>query len=482
MRLLLLLFLAYFVLLAPVNGQQVSIELGKSPVPINQYYTISVKLQDQPLREIGAFPEIEGFKKSTKFSSTKTMIVGGNTTTVLTITQNYAALNEGSYLLKPFSIKANGKTIQSQGATIVVTAMADTEPQGATLPDIVVPNEQLDVLEGQPEYVEKKDNAFLTIYTNKNKVYVGEGLTVALYFYLAREDQRLLDFYDFAEQSIAILKQLKQSHVWEESFDFTEVIAENVTVEGKPYLRFKLYEAVLYPLTAKPIRFPQLSLKMIKYKVAANPSLLEDDRLEGYKTYFARAREIEVKQLPPHPMRDVVPVGIYRLTESLTQKRVEINKSFQYSFQIAGEGNLAAVMAPVPETPVGFDFYPPDIQQDVTRQNGRVYGYKTFTYTILPRVPGNYAFNEIFNWIYFNPVTAKYDTLQPALNVQIIAARDAEILTVSKDFGPFYNIIHREDAKLVKLNEFTEIKRYTNIILLLLLVIASFIFIKSKKL
>lgn len=482
MRYLVLLFLSCLVLLVPASAQQVSIDLGKSPLPINQYFTISIKLQDQPLKEIGPFPEIEGFKKSTKFSSTKTMIVGGNTTVVLTITQNYAALDEGNYTLKPFSIKVNGKTVQSKGATILVTAMSGAVPQDAILPDLIDPEEQVDVAEGQPEYIEKDDNAFLTLYTTKEEVYVGESLPITLYFYLANEDQRLLDFYDFANQLNVILRQLKQPHVWEETFDFTEVTPESITVGGKPYLRFKLYEAVLYPLTPKPIQFPQLSLKMIKYKVAANPNLLEDDRLEGYKTYFARAREIKVKQLPPHPLRDVVPVGTYRLEESLPQKRVEVNSSFNYQFQVEGEGNLAAVMAPLPQTPVGLDIYPPDIQQDVTRQSGRVYGSKTFTYTVLPREPGDYELRDIFNWVYFDPITEKYDTLQPSSTVHITGARDAEVLAVSRDLGPFYNIINNEDDKLVKLDEFTEIKRYTNLILVLLLTVASFIFFKSKKL
>lgn len=482
MRFMFLLLPAYFVLLVSAKAQQVSIALGKSPLPINQYFTVSVKLQDQPLKEISAFPEIEGFKKSTKFSSTKTMIVSGNTTTVLTITQNYAALDEGSYLLKPFAMKVNGIAVQSRGATITVTAMSESVPQNVILPSLVAPEEEADVAEGQPEYVEKDDNAFLTLYTNKNQVYVGEGLSVTLYFYLANEDQRLLDFYDFANQINVILRQLKQPHVWEETFDFTEVTPESITVGGKPYLRFRLYEAVLYPLTPKPIRFPQLSLRMIKYKVAANPNLLEDDRLEGYKTYFARAREIEVKELPPHPLRDVVPVGTYRLREALSQRKVEVNRSFNYEFQIEGEGNLAAVMAPLPQTPVRLSIYPPDIQQDITRQNGRVYGSKTFTYTILPREPGSYQFNEIFKWVYFDPVTAKYDTLQPALKVQITGARDADALVMSRELGPFYNILNNEDDKLVKLDEFTEIKRYTNAILVLLLSVASFIFIKRKKL
>ncbi|MFD3000235.1 BatD family protein [Pontibacter toksunensis] len=478
MRLFVLLFLICVASVVPAWAQQISLELGKSPLPLNQYYTISIKLQDQPLKEYTPFPEIEGFKKSNKYSSTKTIITGGKTTTILTITQNYAALEEGEYVLKPFSMQVNGKAVQSKGMEIEVTAMQENASQQLNLPDMIAEDEEPDATD-EPEFVDKDDNAFLTIYTDKEEVFVGEGINVVLYFYLAETDQRLLDFYDFANQLSGIIRQLKQPNVWEETFDFTEITPENVTVRGEPYLRFKLYEAVLYPLNLEPISFPQLKLQMIKYKVAKNPSLLAEDRQEGYKIFYSRERVIPVKELPPHPLRDVVPVGNYTLNESLSKKRVAANKSFTYLFEVNGEGNLAAIMPPVPEAPPGLEFYPPDVRQDVTKRSGRVVGSKTFAYTVLPREPGQYKMGKVLQWIYFNPTTASYDTLRPSLQVQITGARGNDALVLSRDLGSFYNIIENEDNALVDMHFFDTIKRYTNIILLVLLAIAAFVFLKK---
>lgn len=473
-----------FLLLLPgtLLAQQISIVLGKSPLPINQYYTIGIQLHDQALKEYSPFPDIEGFKKSTKYSSTETIITGGATSKILTVYQNYAPLAEGEFVLKPFSMKVNGQTVQSQGTTIVVKSMTATTP-GINTPDLISPGDEPETtIDAQPEYIEKDDNAFLTLYTNKDEVYVGEGFTVALYFYLAAEDQQLLDFHDFTNQISAILKQLQQPNVWEESFEFTEITPENVIVEGKPYLRFKLYESVLYPINLQPIRFPQLSLVMLKYKVAKEPSLLNNQRQEGFKTYFARPREIKVKQLPPHPLRDAVPVGNYRLTEKLSRKNAQVNKSLSYLFRVEGEGNLAAIMPPVPETQPGLDIYPPDVRQDVTRRAGRVIGSKSFTYTVLPREPGNYNLGELMHWIYFDPTTARYDTLRPTLTIAVTGNRDTDALVLSRDLGPFYRIIENEDNTLVSLHQFDEIRRYTNIILVVLLAVSGFIFIKRRKL
>ncbi|MBF9253298.1 BatD family protein [Pontibacter sp. 172403-2] len=479
MRFLALLLLSYVILALPARGQQVSIELGKSPVPINQYYTISIKLQNQPLKDYTPFPDIEGFKKSSKFSSTKTIITGGTTTTILTITQNYAALEEGTYELKPFTMKVNGQTVQSAGMQLKVLPMTANSPQGINLPNLIAPQAPDPVAEAQPEFIEKEDNAFLTLYTSKKEVFVGEGVTASLYFYLAEEDQRLLDFYDFANQMSDIIQQLKQPNAWEERFDFAEITPENVTIKGVPYLRFKLYEAVLYPLNSEPLHFPALTLKMIKYKVAKNPNLVAEDRQEGFKTFYAREKVVPVRELPPHPLRDMVPVGDYSLHERLSGKSVQVGKSVTYQFQIAGEGNLAAIMPPVPTPPPGLDFYPPDVRQDVTRRSGRVLGSKTFSYTVLPREPGSYQMRKALQWIYFNPATARYDTLHPTLALRVTGVQDDDALVLSRDLGTFYNIIENEDDTLVSLHLFDQVKQYANIILMVLLAVSAIVFLKK---
>lgn len=481
MRPLALAFLLCLALAVPALAQQVSIELGKSPLPINQYYTISVRLQNQQLKEYTPFPEIEGFKKSNKYSSTKTIIAGGATTTILTITQNYAALEEGEFRLKPFAMKVNGQTVQSEGMEITVTEMQTGAQQDPNLPPDLLAgpeDEEQQEPEQEVEFIDKDDNAFLSLYTSKQEVFVGEGVNVALYFYLAEQDQRLLDFYDFANQINAILRQLKQPNAWEETFEFTEITPENVTVEGQPYLRFKLYEAVLYPIKAQDLNFPQLQLKMLKYKVAKNPSLLTQDRQEGYKTFFSREKDVKVKELPLHPLRDVVPVGNYRLRERLSKRSVPVNKSFTYVFQVEGEGNLAAIVQPNPNVPAGLEFYPPDVQQDITKRGGRVAGAKSYAYAVLSREPGTYSLSEALQLVYFNPTTAAYDTLRPSLEVQITGSRDSDALVLSRDLGSFYNIIENEDNTLVSLHLFDEVKRYTNIILLVLLAVSLFVFLK----
>ena len=86
------------------------------------------------------------------------------------------------------------------------------------------------------------------------------------------------------------------------------------------------------------------------------------------------------------------------------------------------------------------------------------------------------------HWIYFDPVTARYDTLRPTQTIQVTGSRDTDALVLSRDLGPFYKIIGNEDNTIVSLHQFDEIRRYTNIILVVLLAVSGFIFIKRRKL
>ncbi|MDX5443713.1 MAG: BatD family protein [Hymenobacteraceae bacterium] len=466
--------------LAAAYAQQISIEIGKTDIPINQYFTVSVVIQNEELKEISRFPEIDGFKKSSRYTTTSTRITGTQKHTVLTIVQNYAAIKEGEYKLKPFSMKVNGQTLQSQGATITVGPMSQTPPQ--TAPPSVFDMPLLDDVfgEDQPqEYIDKKEDAFLTFSTEKESAFVGEGVHVALDFYVAAADVNLLEFYDYINQIPELITSLKPKNVWEEAFDRTEVIPQNITIEDKEYLRFRLYEAVYYPLNTEPLLFQSVGLKMIKYKVAKNPSFFGQNVQQDFKTYYTKPKIINIKELPPHPLKDVVPVGNYRLREGIDRTTFETNKSFNYLFEVEGEGNLTTLQPPQLPTLRQIEFYTPEIRIDKSKRNGRVIGRKSFRYYAIAKEAGEYNFGNYFNLIFFNPDTERYDTLRSDVVLKVTGESDQNAAIQSRDMGEFYNIINNESNDLVSLHRFDAIKLYTNIVILLLIVVSLYVFLKK---
>jgi hypothetical protein len=453
---------------------EAEIVLGPPSFSINDYFTISFLLRGAPLERYSAFPEIEGFKKSGKSSTTTTRIVAGARSTELTITQRYAAYAEGEFTLKPFSMTINGLAVRSAGLTLKVgpqAAAATPAPSSGATPPAGIG--LLDQLFGKPkvqDYVEPKDQAFLALVPDKERVYVGQGLHVGLYFYLTPQDQGLLEFYDFAGQLPNIIRQLRQRTVWEETFDEQEIVPENVQVAGKSFLRYRLYEAELYPLNAQPLSFPVVPLRMVKYRVAKKPEAGLDNRMEGFKTYFTAPRTIPVLPLPPHPLRDVVAVGSYRLREAIDRTSFRTGQAFTYSFVVEGEGNLSALNLPAPAAHTGLEVYGPDVEQNLTRQGGRVGGRKSFRYRLIARRPGPVPLDSLFSLVVFNPATARYDTLRSGLHPEVKGPVREAATFRPRPTDPFYQEALRDADNIPqKITVYQDVRRYANVLLLVLL-------------
>ncbi|WP_400193602.1 BatD family protein [Hymenobacter sp. B81] len=455
----------------PPVGQQAELVLGRTTFPINEYFTIALRLRGAPLERYSAFPDIEGFKKSGKSSTTTTRIVGGRATVELLLTQRYAAFAEGDFELKPFSLTVNGQVVRSVGATLHVGAqVAPAAPSAAAKPPLQGIG-SLDQLFGKPkpqDYIEPRDNAFLALVPDKARVWVGEPLHVGLYFYLAPADQGLLDFHRFAEQLPALLRQLRQPSAWQETFDETDIVPDSVRVGGKPFLRYRLYEAVYYPLNARPLQFPELSLQMKKYRVAKSPVEGADNRLVGYKTYRSAARTVPVQPLPPNANAPAVAVGRYRLLEGIDRTTFRTGQSIGYTITLEGEGNLTALPLPTALVLPGLELFGPEVRQEITRQNGRVGGRKVLRYRLVARQPGTYRLDSLLAVPVFDPETGRYAALRPEL-VLTVQGRPVRPATEAAAFirtDPFYaQHIPTADNTLQARDTPRQVRRYTYAVL-----------------
>ena len=134
----------------------------------------SVKLQNQPIKSVSNFPDIEGFQKSSRPKSRARITVAGKTTVEEIITQNYAALKEGSFILKPFTIKVNGKEVVHRGTSITI------QPEPLKGEPVIPPTKVNPALTTGEKLNLSKIKSYLALETNKGRVYVGEGLQVQL--------------------------------------------------------------------------------------------------------------------------------------------------------------------------------------------------------------------------------------------------------------------------------------------------------------
>jgi hypothetical protein len=238
---------------------EVELVLGPPSIPVTGFYSLAFRLRGAALEKYSPFPELEGFKKSGKTSTTTTRIVQGRSFTELTITQRYVPYGEGEYSIKPFQLVVNGVTARSPGGSVRVGAAPMTPPAATTPPanpqDALQAVGDLDKLFGKPKpglYQETPDHAFMAVMADQPAVFVGQGVKVGLYFFLAPADQDLLAFHDFSEQVPRLLRLLHQPTAWESPAAPPSVTPDTVRRQGQLLLRFRISEAMYGPGPALP--------------------------------------------------------------------------------------------------------------------------------------------------------------------------------------------------------------------------------------
>ncbi len=462
-----------------LQAQEASIELGKNSIAQNEYFTISIQVKNARLNEYTPFPEIEGFVKRGTSSSTSTNIVNGRMSSTQSLIQNYQASAQGKFVLNPFTMSINGNEVSSEGTTInvgePVQRQSRNSPFGRSLFDDFFGRRN----NTPTEFVDVEAEAFSALTVDKSDVYVGEGFTATLAFYVAESNRAEMQFYDLSNQLTEIVKKVKPSNCWEENFSIDQITGEAITLNGKNYTRYKIYQTSYYPLTVQDIAFPSVGLKMIKYKVAKNSSFFGRNRQEDYETFYSKAQVVKVKELPPHPLKERVAVGNYRLREKLSVASLETGQSFNYDFGIYGEGNISSIEAPEPLSNENFDFYTPDIRQDINRSQGRVTGTKGFNFYGIPNEPGRYNLRDYFQWVFFNPSSEKYDTLQSELSLTVTGDSRKNISIASNDLGDFYDRIDNADNELKPLSDNPWVNIVLNILIALTFATTLFLFFRK---
>ena len=471
-------FFVLFFSSAPIFGQSadnlITIELSKPTFSLERPFTISVIIAHSETRPTLTFPDIPGFVKKGTSASVTTAETGGKTVTNQIITQNYQALAPGRYRLPPFTITVNGEVAQAGGIVLVVQPPATASlPASSTLPT-APPN----------------GAAFLTLQTSKSRIYMGEGVGLTLSFFVADNYPYILDFKALNQQLQTITRKIRPANTWEENQPITELEPVPVLVGGKKFRQYRLYQSVFFPLSNQALRLPAVSLWLAQTRPVIGPPSSEPERV----AFSSKPVTVAVRPLPPHPLRGRVPVGQFRLEEELDRKTIGVGQSVRYRFAVVGEGNIAALPAPTPPVEgINLDVFPPQERQTLNRLADRVTGRKTFTYFIVPRQNGLFSLAKWFQWIYFDPQTARYDTLRAGLQLRAggsgptfvaraegpVSASGVEAATAVSAGNSLYAGIENMDSTRQPTSGPGLIRAGANLLILLMLLGMIFVFFKK---
>lgn len=456
-----------------------SIELSQSTFPIERPFTISVIIPNSENRASIPFPDITGFTKKGISTSVSPSEVGGKTITNQVITQTYLAIAPGRFRLLPFSIVVNGETVHSDGTVLLVQPSKATTDLASTTAAIAD--------------AASEKSAFLSLHASKPSVYAGEGVALTLSFYVADNYPYVLSFTALDKQLQAITKKIRPANSWEENVPITELKPISITIRGKKFREFRIYQSVFFPLSNQDWKLPAVSLQLARPRPTIGPPTSQPEAV----VFTSRPLTVPIKPLPAHPLRGRVPVGSFQLEEALEQQGVTIGQSVRYTFTITGEGNISTLPAPATTSETTeFDVFPPEERHSSTNNGSQVTGRKTFTYFIVPHQNGQISLANRFQWIYFDPKTANYDTLQPQLRLLVgnkspiagvqssapsgISGATSETASGTSTDHSLYAGIEAMDSTLQPISISVLVRAIANVLILVMLIGMIFVFFKKQ--
>jgi hypothetical protein len=463
--------------------------IAPGPVPVDQPLEVVVELTGVPLQQIGPFPNLPGFKKTTRDRQTTTRSIGGVSTSTLRVTQRYLAFGEGDKVLPAFTIQVNGQPVRYAGGTVRISAATPAVPPTGTSGGGIVAYVDADDLFGKPKPTEYRDipdqaRLYLTVSAAPRGVWVGEGVRVRLFLTIAPEDQAVLNFAnDFGRQIEQLRRAVKPPDVWEETPPAYPMAPDTVLdADQKPLLRFQLHDAVYYPLTAaRPLRFPSVSLRLVKYRLAKKPVEGAENRLATDRILSTQPLEVAVRPLPPHALAGSVPVGELRWREFLSRDPARVNQPAKYWVEIEGIGNLAPVRFPEPLTTdgTGIAAYRPRVTTLPVwppAGPGAIGGRKRFEWEFVADRAGTYRLDSLLQLVYFDPRRGLYDTLRSRLRWRVLGRPrpGADSLQSAAPWAAdaFYQRIDREPLDAPAPPDPADLRRSANFALAVLALVA----------
>ncbi|MGB3467008.1 MAG: BatD family protein [Cyclobacteriaceae bacterium] len=314
--------------LSGTMAQDAEIKFGSNDIALNQTFRITVTVKNTQIKSLGNFPDIPGFDKRGTNTSSSVSNINGKVSSSTSTIMNYSPRKEGVYTLKSFSIAVNGKVYKSPGITIKVGPKKKNSGRRSS-PFGSDPFDDFFGRSSEPqEFVEVEAEAFFALTTNKSEIYRGEGVTTTLSFYVSNKNRAVLRFHDLGNQVNEIVKLIRPENCWEENFNIDNINGVPVTLGDEQYTQYKIFQAAFFPLNNEDITFRSIPLKMIKYKVAKNPSFFGRNKEEDFQTFYSKAKTVKVKELPDHPLKESVAVGNYKLRETIDRKELNTGESF----------------------------------------------------------------------------------------------------------------------------------------------------------
>ena len=415
-------------------------------------FTLNDRGTDLQLPDLSNFEILMG--PSTQQSSSFQMI-NGQTTQSVTFSYIYVlrAKAEGTFTIRPASIKVDGRVFESNSLDIqVVKGQAQPSQQQGTQ------SSGSDQSAGQSSATISRDDLFVKVEVTKNNVYKGEQIIATVKLFVSPnvpvrgfDDVKLPSYEGFWTQDIEVPNQVS----------FNREVYNN-----KIYQVGILKKTILFPQQTGSIKIDPFEITCIVQQRVRRQRSFFDDFFDNYQNVQAKVTSepvtIRVKDLPPAPASFYGAVGSFNYSASIDKDKLKSNEAATLKINVTGNGNLKLIEAPKIEFPADFEVYDPKTSDRTNAGEGGLSGSKSFEYLFIPRYAGEYTIPEV-SFSFFNPANQKYETRTAGpFTVQVEKGSDDQNATVVSSFSKEDVRFIGKDIRFIKqANQKLTVKGYT---------------------
>lgn len=393
--------IALILLFAPfiLNAQDITVEasVSSTEVEVGEQFTYSVTVSGNvanvPRPQLPALPDFKVYSAGT--SSSFQFINGAISSS---ITYNYALipLKQGTFTIGAAKIEFKGKVYQTQPITIKVVAPGK-KPKPKRRKPAPTLEEQLFRQRNQSEI-------FVRAIVNKAKVYVNEPVIFKYKLY----------YKNAAISQYGIKEMPTFTGFWVEDVPPPRRKTRKIEIYNKSrYYTIVLETRILFPTSPGAHTIGKAKFEFL---------------IEDIFSFFGRRIVRETNpvtiQVLPLPEKDKPSdfkgsVGDYKISTSLSTKKIKQNQPFVFKVKISGTGNIKTISEPVMPELKDFKLY--DSRASINIQKGPygIKGSKTFEYILIPLSAGELKIDS-FKFSFFSTRKKKYVTLKTK-PVKIIA-------------------------------------------------------------
>jgi hypothetical protein len=432
--LLILIFIGYT---AMADKIQFTME-GPDVVAMGEQFRLSFTLNengsDLQLPDLSNFDVLMG--PSTSQSSSFQMINGKTTQSVsFSYTFVLRAKKEGKFTIRPASIKASGKTYESNSLDIQVVK---GQPQQAAAQQGQQSQQGQATDDVTPIGSVSKDNLFVKLNLDKTSVSKGEQILATVKLYISQnvplngfDEVKLPSYEGFWTKEINVPQQV----------NFTREV-----YNGKIYQMGILKKTILFPQQTGTIRIDPFEITCLVRQRVRQQQGFFDDFFDNYRVVKAKVVSdpiaVSVKELPKQPANFSGAVGNFSFSGSLDKSNVKSNEAVTLKLTVNGKGNLGLINAPKITLPQDFEAYEPKTTDHTAASDNGLSGSITFEYLFIPRFAGNFTIPAV-DFVFFNPSARQYETNSTqAFQINVIKGSDDQNASVVNSYS-------KEDVKMI---------------------------------